>query len=43
MSFSENLGLIVESNEIAKNMRFLFELAWLGASEGKLNEEEYWA
>ena len=35
MSFSESLGLIIESNEIAKNMRFLFELAWRGAINNK--------
>lgn len=39
MSFSEQLGLIIESNEIAKNMKFLFELAWLGVEE---KEEDYW-
>ena len=30
-SFVEEMGVIVESNDIAKNMRFLFELAWKGA------------
>lgn len=40
MSFSEQLGLIIESNEIAKNMKFLFELAWLGTETKK--EEDYW-
>jgi HTH-type transcriptional regulator, sugar sensing transcriptional regulator len=44
MSFSESLGLIVESNEIAKNMRFLFELAWRGTNmTGKNDEDEYWS
>ena len=33
MSFSENLGLIIESNEISKNMKFLFDLAWNGIEE----------
>ena len=42
MSFSEQLGLIIESNEIAKNMKFLFELAWLGVEEKKEKEEGYW-
>ncbi len=32
MSFAEEMGLIVESNEIADNMRSLFKLAWLGAA-----------
>jgi HTH-type transcriptional regulator, sugar sensing transcriptional regulator len=44
MSFSESLGLIVESNEIAKNIKFLFELAWRGAEkevEAK-KDAEYW-
>ncbi|MFZ2985738.1 MAG: helix-turn-helix domain-containing protein [Candidatus Moraniibacteriota bacterium] len=45
MSFSEQLGLIIESNEIAKNMKFLFELAWLGV-EVKIEKEDddldYW-
>lgn len=31
MSFKEQMGVIVESNEIAANMRLLFELAWKGA------------
>lgn len=42
MSFSESLGLIVESNEIAKNMRFLFELAWRGAKPENEKEDDYW-
>jgi sugar-specific transcriptional regulator TrmB len=48
MSFTEQMGIIIESNEIAKNMRFLFELAWLGTKEQKrenLKEKEeanYW-
>ncbi len=33
MSFSEQLGLIIESTEISKNMTFLFKLAWKGAKE----------
>lgn len=41
MSFSESLGLIIESNEIAKNMRFLFELAWRGTAP-KQKEDDYW-
>lgn len=32
MSFSEEMGIIIESNEISKNLSFLFELAWLGAA-----------
>lgn len=40
MSFGEQLGLIIESSEIAKNMKFLFELAWKGIEEKK--EDEYW-
>lgn len=49
MSFSEQLGLIVESNEIADNMRHLFKLAWLGAEKSdteqkkKIEDETYWA
>ncbi len=31
MSFKEEMGIIIESNEIAANMRLLFELAWQGA------------
>jgi len=31
MSFKEELGIIIESNEIAKNMIALFDLAWKGA------------
>jgi sugar-specific transcriptional regulator TrmB len=31
MSFKEEMGIIIESTEIAKNMKFLFELAWQGA------------
>lgn len=31
MSFKEAMGVIIESNEIAANMRLLFELAWQGA------------
>jgi len=31
MSFKESLGIIIESNEIANNLRLLFELAWSGA------------
>jgi hypothetical protein len=42
MSFSEQLGLIIESNEIAKNMKFLFELAWNGIEVKKEKEEDYW-
>jgi sugar-specific transcriptional regulator TrmB len=30
-SFKEQMGIIIESSEIAKNMRFLFDLAWAGA------------
>lgn len=30
MSFKESMGIIIESNEIANNMRLLFELAWSG-------------
>ena len=43
MSFQESLGLIVESNEIAKNMRFLFELAWRGTTSSKENADDYWS
>jgi len=45
MSFSESLGLIVESNEIAKNMKFMFELAWKGAGKEIeiKKEDEYWS
>ena len=45
MSFSESLGLIIESNEIAKSMRFLFELAWKGAGKDETvkKEDEYWS
>jgi len=31
MSFKEEMGVIIESSEIAKNMKLLFELAWKGA------------
>jgi len=31
ISFKEEMGIIIESNEIANNMRLLFELAWRGA------------
>jgi len=30
MSFKEEMGIIIESNEIANNMKLLFELAWQG-------------
>lgn len=40
MSFKEELGIIIESNEIAENLRFLFELAWNGAKPN--DEENYW-
>ena len=30
-SFREQMGIIIESSEITKNMKFLFELAWSGA------------
>ncbi|MBU1180446.1 hypothetical protein KJ885_05890 [Patescibacteria group bacterium] len=33
MSFKEEMGVIIESNEIAKNMKLLFELAWKGAGK----------
>lgn len=45
MSFSEQLGLIIESSEIAKNLRFLFDLAWKGAgriSREKERDLNYW-
>lgn len=32
MSFKEEMGIIIESNEIANNTRLLFELAWKGAN-----------
>jgi HTH-type transcriptional regulator, sugar sensing transcriptional regulator len=35
MSFKEEMGIIIESNEVAKNMRLLFELAWQGANTYK--------
>lgn len=35
MSFKETLGIIIESNEIANNMKLLFELAWKGAKQEK--------
>ena len=41
MSFQEELGIIIESNEIAQNLRYLFELAWNGARP-KEEEENYW-
>lgn len=31
MSFKEKIGIIIESNDIANNMRLLFELAWRGS------------
>lgn len=34
LSFKEEMGVIIESNEIANNLRLLFDLAWRGA-EGK--------
>jgi sugar-specific transcriptional regulator TrmB len=45
MNFQESLGLIIESNEIAKNMQFLFELAWRGAQDKTTqeNDYEYWS
>jgi len=33
MSFREEMGIIIESNEIAKNMIALFNLAWKGAKK----------
>lgn len=33
MSFRESMGIIIESNEIAHNMRLLFELAWAGTQK----------
>jgi hypothetical protein len=33
--------VIIESNEISQNLRYLFELAWLGAKP-KDEEENYW-
>ena len=33
MSFKEEMGIIIESNEAAKNLRFLFELAVLGSEK----------
>jgi len=44
MSFTEGLGLIIESNEIARNMKFLFKLAWRGAGNTveKKKEDDYW-
>lgn len=33
MSFKESMGVIIESNEIANNLRSLFELSWLGAAQ----------
>jgi sugar-specific transcriptional regulator TrmB len=41
MSFREELGVIIESNEISQNLRYLFELAWTGAKP-KDEEENYW-
>ncbi|MEI7425999.1 MAG: helix-turn-helix domain-containing protein [Candidatus Moraniibacteriota bacterium] len=41
MSFNEELGIIIESNEIAKNLTLLFELAWIGAKP-KDDQENYW-
>lgn len=41
MSFKEELGIIIESNEIAKNLALLFELAWIGAKPEK-EDENYW-
>jgi HTH-type transcriptional regulator, sugar sensing transcriptional regulator len=35
MSFSENMGMIIESNEISDNMKLLFDLAWIGAEKKK--------
>jgi HTH-type transcriptional regulator, sugar sensing transcriptional regulator len=31
MSFKDEIGVIIESSEISKNMKLLFELAWKGA------------
>ncbi|MFA6306578.1 MAG: helix-turn-helix domain-containing protein [Patescibacteria group bacterium] len=31
MSFREQMGIIIESNEISTNLKLLFELAWQGA------------
>jgi HTH-type transcriptional regulator, sugar sensing transcriptional regulator len=31
LSFKEEMGIIIESNEIANNLKLLFELAWRGA------------
>ena len=33
MSFKEEMGIVIESNEISKNLSYLFELAWIGASQ----------
>lgn len=33
ISFKEKMGVIVESNEIASNMKLLFNLAWKGSKE----------
>jgi len=33
ISFKEEMGIIIESNEIAKNQKLLFELAWQGAKK----------
>ena len=33
MSFKEEMGIIIESNDISNNLRSLFELSWLGAKE----------
>jgi len=41
MSFKEELGIIIESNEISQNLALLFELAWNGAKPNE-NEEAYW-
>jgi len=35
MSFKEGMGMIIESNEVANNMKLLFELAWTGTGKEK--------
>jgi len=36
VSFKEEMGIIIESNEITNNMRLLFELAWQGTGSYQL-------
>lgn len=46
LSFKENMGVFIESTEIARNMKFLFKLAWKGVEdkkEKKNDDLDYWA